>query len=172
MISLDHTYPCRLQNSRNLLFPGTLGPSIPTYPQLTLLYSDILKDPLWQQHGGRHGNPLQYFCLENPMDGWAWQAIVHRFAQSWAWLKGICTLAWQQQHKSKFSSQFCHIQYFKIWFLLSYHPTPFIINNPQISYLPYPSCSFFENKISFDVRKRKEHVQFLHLAFIWDITVK
>ena len=28
--------------------------------------------------GGRHGNPLQYPCLENPMDRGAWQARVHR----------------------------------------------------------------------------------------------
>ena len=25
--------------------------------------------------GGGHGNPLQYSCLENPMDRGAWQAI-------------------------------------------------------------------------------------------------
>ena len=24
-----------------------------------------------------NGNPLQYSCLENPMDGGAWQATVH-----------------------------------------------------------------------------------------------
>ena len=27
--------------------------------------------------GGGHGNPLQYFCLENPMDRGAWQAAAH-----------------------------------------------------------------------------------------------
>ena len=27
--------------------------------------------------GGRNGNPLQYPCLENPMDREAWWAIVH-----------------------------------------------------------------------------------------------
>ena len=27
--------------------------------------------------GGGHGNPLQYFCLENPMDREAWWATVH-----------------------------------------------------------------------------------------------
>ena len=27
--------------------------------------------------GGGHGNPLQYFCLENPMDRGAWWAIVY-----------------------------------------------------------------------------------------------
>ena len=26
--------------------------------------------------GGGHGNPLQYFCLENPMDRGTWKAIV------------------------------------------------------------------------------------------------
>ena len=27
--------------------------------------------------GGEHGNPLQYSCLENPIDGGAWWATVH-----------------------------------------------------------------------------------------------
>ena len=27
--------------------------------------------------GERNGNPLQYSCLENPMDRGAWQATVH-----------------------------------------------------------------------------------------------
>ena len=27
---------------------------------------------------GGHGNPLQYSCLENPMDRGAWWATVHR----------------------------------------------------------------------------------------------
>ena len=31
---------------------------------------------------GGHGNPLQYSYLENPMDRGAWQATVHRVAQS------------------------------------------------------------------------------------------
>ena len=32
--------------------------------------------------GGGHGNPLQYSCLENPMDRGAWRATVHRVAKS------------------------------------------------------------------------------------------
>ena len=32
--------------------------------------------------GGGKGNPLQYFCLENPMDRGAWQAIVHGVKKS------------------------------------------------------------------------------------------
>ena len=32
--------------------------------------------------GEGNGNPLQYSCLENPMDGEAWWATVHRVAKS------------------------------------------------------------------------------------------
>jgi len=32
--------------------------------------------------GGGHGNPLQYSCLENPMDRGAWWATVHAVAKS------------------------------------------------------------------------------------------
>ena len=32
--------------------------------------------------GGGHRNPLQYSCLENPMDRGAWQTIVHGVAKS------------------------------------------------------------------------------------------
>ena len=39
--------------------------------------------------GGGHGNPLQYSCLENPMDRGAWQATVHRVAKIWTQLKQL-----------------------------------------------------------------------------------
>ena len=32
--------------------------------------------------GGGHGNPLQYSCLENPMDRGAWWATVLRITES------------------------------------------------------------------------------------------
>ena len=32
--------------------------------------------------GEGNGTPLQYSCLENPMDGGAWQAAVHGVAKS------------------------------------------------------------------------------------------
>ena len=35
-----------------------------------------------QSPGGGHVNPLQYSCLENPMDRGAWQATVHRITRS------------------------------------------------------------------------------------------
>ena len=33
-------------------------------------------------HGEGNGTPLQYSCLENPMDGGAWEAAVHGVAKS------------------------------------------------------------------------------------------
>ena len=32
---------------------------------------------------GGHANPLQYSCLENPMDRGTWPAAVQRVSQSW-----------------------------------------------------------------------------------------
>ena len=39
--------------------------------------------------GGGHGNPLQYSCLENPMDRGTWWARVHWAAKSQTWLKQL-----------------------------------------------------------------------------------
>ena len=36
---------------------------------------------LGRSPGGGHGNPLQYFCLENPMDRGAWRAAAHGIAK-------------------------------------------------------------------------------------------
>ena len=38
---------------------------------------------LGRSPGGAHGNPLQYSCLENPMNRGAWWATVHGVAKSW-----------------------------------------------------------------------------------------
>ena len=44
---------------------------------------------LGRSPGGGQGNPLQYSCLENPMERGAWQATVHRVAQSRARVKHL-----------------------------------------------------------------------------------
>ena len=46
------------------------------------IYSDFAGDPGSISGSVRspvegNGNPLQYFCLENPVDRGAWQATVH-----------------------------------------------------------------------------------------------
>ena len=46
---------------------------------------------LGRSPGGGHGNPLQYSCLENPMDRGVWWATVHGVAQSQTQLKRLST---------------------------------------------------------------------------------
>ena len=51
-----------------------------------------VRDVEWNPWVGKiplrgHGNPLQYSCLENPMDRGGWQAMVHRVAKRWTQLK-------------------------------------------------------------------------------------
>ena len=61
------------------------------WQKYTELYKKDLHDPdnhdgvithLEPDSGEGNGNPLQYFCLENPMDGGAWQVAVHGVARS------------------------------------------------------------------------------------------
>ena len=48
---------------------------------------DVVSIPgLWRSPIGVHGNPLQYSCLENPVDGGGWWARVHKVAKNWTWL--------------------------------------------------------------------------------------
>ena len=39
--------------------------------------------------GEGNGIPLQYSCLENPMDGGAWWAAVHGVTESWTQLSNF-----------------------------------------------------------------------------------
>ena len=48
-----------------------------------MVFHVFMKDPF----GEGNGDPLQYSCLENPMDGGAWWAVVHGVAKSWARLR-------------------------------------------------------------------------------------
>ena len=43
--------------------------------------------------GEGNGNPLQYSCLENPMDGGAWQATVHEVTKSQTQLSNFTFLS-------------------------------------------------------------------------------
>ena len=57
--------------------------------------------------GGGHGNPLQYYCLENPMDRGAWWGTVHSVTQSQTWLKQLSMRA--VNHKMHFSN-YCFLR--------------------------------------------------------------
>ena len=44
---------------------------------------------LGRSPGGGHSNPLQYSCLENPMESGAWWDMVHRVTKSKTQVKHI-----------------------------------------------------------------------------------
>ena len=49
----------------------------------------ILEYLILLSFGEGNGNPLQYSCLENPMDAGAWWAAVYRVAESQTRLKRL-----------------------------------------------------------------------------------
>ena len=51
---------------------------------------------LGRSPGEGNGKALQYSCLENPMDGGAWQATVHGVAQSRTQLSDFTSLSGRQ----------------------------------------------------------------------------
>jgi len=48
------------------------------------------------EHGEGNSNPLQYSCLENPMDQGAWWATVHGVAKSRTRLSDFCVFEAQR----------------------------------------------------------------------------
>jgi len=46
--------------------------------------------------GEGNGNPLQYSCLENPMDGGAWEATVHGVTKNQTELSNFTSLQWAE----------------------------------------------------------------------------
>ena len=47
--------------------------------------------------GEGDGTPLQYSCLENPVDGGAWKAAVHGVARSWTRLSDFPFTHWRRK---------------------------------------------------------------------------
>ena len=73
-------------------FPG--GASIKNLPANAEDTRDSGSVPEWERSpGGGHGNPLQYSCLENPMDRGAWRATVHGVTEE----SDETEATWQQQ---------------------------------------------------------------------------
>ena len=67
-----------------MMFPSGTSGKEPTC-QCRLDVRDTGSIPgLGRSPGGGHNNPLQYSCLENPMDREAWQAAVLRVAHDWS----------------------------------------------------------------------------------------
>ena len=52
-------------------------------------------------YGEGNGTPLQYSCLENPMDGGAWRAVVHGVSKCRTRLSDFTSLYYQKELQLK-----------------------------------------------------------------------
>ena len=79
-IEFQGKFPWRRDRLPILVFMGFLGG--PDSKESACNAGDLGSNPgLGRFPGGGHGNPLQYSCLENPMDREVWW--VHEVAKSW-----------------------------------------------------------------------------------------
>ena len=93
---------------------------------------------------GRHGNPLQYSCLENPMDTGVWWAAVHRVQKSWKGLKGLGTHAHTSIRKGDCYAKpgFLQISTTNIWGQRrQWHPTPVLLPGKSHGWRSLVGCS-------------------------------
>ena len=83
---------------------------------------------LGRSPGGGQGNPLQYSCLENPLDRGAWRATVHRVTQSWT----RSDLAHTHSSWIAFGSVFVSLQTIGAYWLLQIHLSAKSLTDPDI----------------------------------------
>ena len=86
---------------------------------------------LGRSPGEGNGNPLQYSCLENPMDGAAWWATVHGVTKSWTRLSDFTTL--------QYCVDFCHT--LTCIRRRQWHPTPVLLPGKSHGWRSLVSCS-------------------------------
>ena len=72
--------------------------------------------------GGGHSNPLQYSCLENPMDRGAWWATVHGVAQS----------------RTRLSDSHLHFPVLRTWCSYCHGPRPVLDGGAKILQAIWP----------------------------------
>ena len=77
-IKFDNSYRLFDNNYRHPGFPGGLGGK-----ESVCNVGDLGSAPgLGRSPGGGYGDPLQYSCLENPMDRGAWRGTAHGVVKS------------------------------------------------------------------------------------------
>ena len=70
-------------NLHGSIYENFPGGSVVKNPPASTRDAGLIRG-LRRSPGGGNGSPLQYPCLENPMDRGAWWAILHGAAKSWS----------------------------------------------------------------------------------------
>ena len=99
MISQGHLSSASMETSFSLV--AQMVKSL-VAAQETQVQSLGREDPLEKEMAT---HPLQYSCLENPMEGGTWWATVHRVAKSWTRLSHFTSL----HHSQKVLYSYLHV---------------------------------------------------------------
>ena len=74
------------KKSCTCIITTTLFTIFKKWKQFKYSLTDKWVNKMWYIYGEGNGSPLQYSCLENPMDRGAWKAAVHGVVKSQTWL--------------------------------------------------------------------------------------
>ena len=99
--NLNGLFPHLLQGLADISPPQWRPPGPPPHALfICFIYFSVAQ----LSPGEGNGNPLQYSCLENPMDWGAWWAAVHGVTQSRTWLSDFTFtfpfMHWRKWHPS------------------------------------------------------------------------
>ena len=115
---------------------------------------------LGRSPGEGNGNPLQYSCLENSMDGGAWWATVHGVTKSQTWLSDFTHFT------SCDLTQMCLLVYYQIflveclWFpsyRTKWHPTPVLLPGKSHGWRSLVGCSPWDREESDTTKQLPFH---------------
>ena len=77
--------------------PALQADALPSEPPGKSVYMYKIYIHVYIYLGEGNGNPLQYSCLENPMDGGAWWAAVHGVAKGRTQLNDFTFMHWRRK---------------------------------------------------------------------------
>ena len=136
---------------------------------------------LGQSSGGGHGNPLQYSCLENPMDRGAWWATIHGVTKSQTRLKQLGTRhttantrqdSWENSlflfiFTMAQSENNAHFAFHLKHFAVLYRGIYISLYHFQLIYLKYwcKECYQYFHFASHSVNRERENWKFLNPLF-------
>ena len=92
---------------------------------------------LGRSPGEGNGNPLQYYCLENPMDRGAWQAAVYGVTKSWTRLSEFTLLHWREAGRANGEWGACSVLGRPLRVLLCYRSFQYFWAALRVLFSPY-----------------------------------
>ena len=101
---------------------------------------------LGRSPGGGHGNPLQYSCLENPMDRGAWWATAHGVAKSRTRIKRLRTHAHNLGLTQRCPGEDCHPS--SVWTFLTGAMLRTSMLRPFIKLVRPPAVRYMVSKVT------------------------